>query len=89
MEIRKHLLTKRINIQVSPVNDFDTQYVDGVLVINHLNVPEKKVKLHELKEKWPHLSDLELAEVARTQVTSLLHLHLHVLALNNVLLTCG
>ncbi|XP_068692553.1 uncharacterized protein [Montipora foliosa] len=67
------LLTKRINIQVSPVNDFGTQYdVNGVLVVNHLNVPQKKVKLRELQEKWPHLSDLELTEFAGTQVTVLL-----------------
>ena len=62
------LLTKRINVQVSPVNDFGTQYdVNGVLVVNHLNV-----KLWELQEKWPHLSNLELTEVAGTQVTLLL-----------------
>ncbi|XP_068690820.1 uncharacterized protein [Montipora foliosa] len=67
------LLTKRINVQVSPVNDFGTQYdVNGVLVVHHLNVPQKKVKLRELQEKWPHLSDLELTEVAGTQVTLLL-----------------
>ena len=67
------LLTKLINMQVGPVNDFGTQYdVNGVLLVNHLNVPEKKVKLQELQEKWPHLSDLELTEVAGTQVTLLL-----------------
>ena len=41
-------------------------------MVNHLNVPQKKVKLRELQEKWPHLSDLELTEVAGTQVTLLL-----------------
>mgnify|MGYP000509560529 FL=1 len=67
------LLTKRINMQVGPVNDFGTQYdVNGVLVVNHLNVPEKNIKLQELQEKWSHLSDLKLNEVAGTQVT--LHL---------------
>jgi len=67
------LLTKRINMQLGLVNDFGTQYdVNGVLVVNHLNVPEKKVKLQELQEKWPHLSDLELTEVAGTQVILLL-----------------
>ena len=30
------------------------------------------VKLQELQEKWPHLSYLELTEVAGTQVTLLL-----------------
>ena len=34
------LLTRHINIQVSPVNDFGTQHdLNGVLVVNHLNVP--------------------------------------------------
>ena len=67
------LLMKRINIQFSPVNDFGTQFdVNGVLVVDHLNVPEKKMKLQELQEKWPHLSDLKLTEVAGTQVTLLL-----------------
>ena len=48
------LLTKRINVQVSPVNDFGTPYgVNGVLVVNHLNVPQKKVKLRELKVATP------------------------------------
>ena len=41
-------------------------------MVDHLNVPEKKVKLQELQERWPHLSDLELIEVVGTQVT--LHL---------------
>ena len=46
------LLTKRINMQFGPVNDFGTQYdVNGVLEVNHVNVPEKKVKLQELQEK--------------------------------------
>ena len=67
------LVTKRVNVQVSQVNDFGTQFdVNGVLVVDHLNVPEKKVKLKELQERWPHLSDLELTEVAGTQVTLLL-----------------
>ena len=40
------LLTKRINVQVVPVNDFRTQFdVNGALVVDHLNVPEKKMKL--------------------------------------------
>lgn len=46
--------------------------VNGVLVVDHLNISEKKVKLQELQERWPHLSDLELTEVTRTQVTLLL-----------------
>ena len=46
--------------------------MNGVLLVNHLNVPQKKVKLQELQEKWPHLSDLELTEVAGTRVTLLL-----------------
>ena len=67
------LVTKRVNVQVSQVNDFGTQFdVNGVLVVDHLNVPEKKVKLKELQERWPHLSDLELTEVPGTQVTLLL-----------------
>ena len=69
-ELLTKQLTKRINVQVSPVNDFRTQFdVNGVLVVDHLNVPEKKMKLQELQEKWPHLSDLELTEVAGTQIT--------------------
>ena len=55
------------------MNDFGTQFdVNGVLVVDHLNVPEKKMKLQELQEKWPHLSDLELTEVTGTQATLLL-----------------
>ena len=67
------LLTKRVNVQVSPLNDFGTQFdVSGVLVVDHLNIPEKKMKLQELQEKWPHLPDLDLTEVAGNQVTLLL-----------------
>ena len=45
-------LTKRINVQVSSVNDFGTQFdVNGVLVVDHMNVPKKKMKLQELQEK--------------------------------------
>ena len=54
------------------MNDFGTQFdVNGILVVDHLNVPERKMKLQEL-QVWPHLSDLELTEVAGTQVTLLL-----------------
>ena len=64
------LLTKHINVQVSPLNDFGTQFdVNGVLVVDHLNIPETKMKLQALQEKWPHLLDLELDEVAGNQVT--------------------
>ena len=48
---------------------FESVLLNGVLLVNHLNVPEKKVKLQELQEKWPYLSDLELIEVTGTQVT--------------------
>ena len=55
------------------MNDFGTQFdVNGVLVVDHLNVPEKKMNLQELQQNWPHLSDLKLTEVAGTQVTLLL-----------------
>ena len=68
---RKHL--QLINVQVGPVNDFGTQFdVNGVLVVDHLNVPEKKMNLQELQQNWPHLSDFKLTEVAGTQVTLLL-----------------
>ena len=40
------LLTKRINVQVSPVNDFGTQFdVNGFLLVDHLNLSERKMKL--------------------------------------------
>ena len=43
-----------------------------VLVVDRLNVPERRVKFRELQEKWPHLPDLELNEVSLNPVT--LHL---------------
>ena len=44
-------MTKRVNVQFSQLNDFGTQFdVNGVLVVDHLNVSEKKVKLDELQE---------------------------------------
>ena len=43
-----------------------------VLVVDRLNVPERRVKFRELHEKWPHLPDLELNEVSLNPVT--LHL---------------
>ena len=61
--------SKHVNLQASPLNDFVTQFhVNGVLVVDYMNVPEKKVRLQKLKEKWPHLSDVELTEVEGTQV---------------------
>jgi len=45
------LMTKCVNVQFCQLNDFGTQFdVNGVLVVDHLNVPEKKVKLDELQE---------------------------------------
>ena len=40
-----------------------------VLVVDHLNVPERRVNFRELQEKWPHLADLELNEISLTPVT--------------------
>ena len=60
--------SKHVNLQVSPLNDFGTQFhINEVLVVDYMNVPEKKVRLQKLKEKWPHLSDVELTEVEGTQ----------------------
>ena len=67
------LLTRRVNLQVGPLKNSGTRYdVNGVLVVNQLNVPERKLNLKEVQDKWPHLSDIELTEVAGTQVTLLL-----------------
>ena len=42
------------------------------LVVDRLNVPERRVNFRELQEKWPHVADLELNEVSVTPVTLLL-----------------
>ena len=67
------LLTKRVDVQVSQLNDFGTRFdVHRVLVVDRLNVPERRVNFRELQEKWPHLADLELTEVSVTRVALLL-----------------
>ena len=68
-----NLLPKRADVQVSQLNDFGTSFdVHRVLVVDRLNLPERRVDFRELQEKWPHLADLELYEVSVTPVT--LHL---------------
>lgn len=50
-----------LRVQVSQLNDFGTRFdVHRVLVVDRLNVPERRVNFRELQEKWPHLADLEL-----------------------------
>ena len=67
------LPTKRVDVQVSQLNDFGTGFdVHRNLVVDRLNVPERRVKFRELQEKWPHLAELELNEVSVTPVTLLL-----------------
>ena len=68
------LLTKRVDVQVSQLNDFGRRFdVHRVLVVDRLNVPERRVKFRELQDHtWPHLADLELNEVSITPVTLLL-----------------
>ena len=67
------LLTKRADVQVSQLNDFGTRFeVHRVLVVDRLNVSERRVKFRELQEKWPRLANLELTEVSETRVTLLL-----------------
>lgn len=69
------LMTRHVNVQVSQINDFGIPFNgNGLLVADHLNVPEKKVKLKELHvhERWLHLSDVVPTKVAGTQVTLLL-----------------
>ena len=67
------LLTKRVDVQVSQLNDFGTRFdVHRVLVVDGLNVRERRVYFKELQEKWPHHADLELNEVYVTLVTLLL-----------------
>ena len=66
------LLTKRDDVQASQLNDFGTRFdVHRVLVVDRLNVPERRVNFRELQEKWPHIADLELDEVSVTPVTLL------------------
>ena len=65
-------LTKRDDVQASQFNDFGTRFdVHRVLVVDRLNVPERRVNFRELQEKWPHIADLELDEVSVTPVTLL------------------
>ena len=67
------LFAKRVNLQVSPANNFGVRYdVNGALTVDCLNVPEKKVDLNDLKSKFIHLSDLELPMVDGSQVTVLI-----------------
>ena len=67
------LLTKHVDVQVSQLNDFGTRFdVHRVLVVDRLNVPERRVNFRELQEKWPHLADLELTEVSVTRIVLLL-----------------
>ena len=59
------LLTKRVDVQVSQLNDFGTRFdVHRVLVVDRLNVPERRVNFRELQEKWPHLADLHMKDMA-------------------------
>ena len=44
----------------------------SVLVVDRLNVAERRVNFRELQEKWPLLADLELTEVSVTRVALLL-----------------
>ena len=66
------LLTKRVDVQVSQVNDFGTRFDVHRVLVDGLNAPERRVNFKELQEKWPHLADLELNEVSVTPVTLLL-----------------
>ena len=60
------LLTKRVDVQVSQLNVVGTRFdVHRVLVVDRLNVPERKVNFRELQEK-------ELTEVSATRVALLL-----------------
>ena len=55
------LLTRRVSLRISPLNDLGNRFdVNGVLVVDRLNVPEREVELKELQEKWPHLLDLRV-----------------------------
>ena len=46
------LLTKRADVQVSQLNDFGTRFdVHRVLVVDRLNVPERRVNFRELQVK--------------------------------------
>lgn len=52
------VLAKRVNVQANRLNDFGARFdVNRVLVVEHVNVRERKVDLRELREKWPHPSD--------------------------------
>ena len=59
------LLTKHVDVQVSQLNDFGTRFdVHRVLLVDRLNVPERRVNFRELQEKWPHLADLHMKDMA-------------------------
>ena len=68
------LLTKRVDVSQSDFDsDFGTRFdVHRVLVVDRLNVPERRVNFRELREKGHHLANLELTDVSVTRVTLLL-----------------
>ena len=49
------LLTKRVDVQVSQLNDVGTRFdVHRVLVVDRLNVPERRVNFRELQNRNGH-----------------------------------
>ena len=54
---KSELNSKRVSMHVSPVNLVSPLYeVSRALVVDSLNVPQKKVNLVDLKSKWSHLN---------------------------------
>ncbi len=61
---QSELISKQVSMQVSPVNKVSPRCdVSRALVVNSLNVPQKRVNLADLKSKWSHLKDLDIADV--------------------------
>ena len=70
---KSELNSKRVSMHVSPVNLVSPLYeVSRALVVDSLNVPQKKVNLVDLKSKWSHLKDLNIPEASGCEVSMLI-----------------
>lgn len=72
MSVSKSINSKLVSFSISSNNHPENVKIENAWVVKDLNLPNSKVSVHEVKDKWPHLRHVDIPEPSNEDVTILI-----------------
>lgn len=62
MSVSKSINSKLVSFSISSNSHPENVQIENAWVVKDLNLPNSKVSVHEMKDKWPHLRHVDIPE---------------------------